>query len=118
MIGSRRQEEIRSIGINVARTILAIIVMFTFITTSYAQSVYYIVSGNSMSPTYKDGDIVKVEKQDSYKDGDVVVADVGGEKVIKRINGDVLEGDNKGNTARYNLNTADILGRAEYIRMT
>lgn len=67
-----------------------------------------------MYPTYKDGDIVKVEKQESYNDGDVVVADVGRKKVIKRINGDVLEGDNKENTARYNLKTADILGKAEY----
>ncbi|OGO85219.1 MAG: hypothetical protein A2Y22_01515 [Clostridiales bacterium GWD2_32_59] len=95
-------------------TIISIIILLTFITTSYAQAIYYIVSGNSMYPTYKDGDIVKVEKQESYNDGDIVVADVGGKKVIKRINGDVLEGDNKGNTARYDLGIADIVGKVEY----
>jgi len=88
--------------------------MLAFITTSYAQPIYGVVSGNSMYPTYKDGDVVKVTAQDNYKDGDVVVADVGGKKVIKRINGDILEGDNKSNTARYDLKTADILGKAEY----
>ncbi|HAN10821.1 MAG TPA: hypothetical protein DCP90_09470 [Clostridiales bacterium] len=67
-----------------------------------------------MYPTYKDGDVIRVEKQESYNDGDTVVADVGGKKVIKRINGDVLEGDNKQATARYNLKSADILGKAEY----
>ncbi|HAN09466.1 MAG TPA: hypothetical protein DCP90_02515 [Clostridiales bacterium] len=95
-------------------SIISILLLGIFITTTYAQAVYYIVSGNSMYPTLKDGDIVKVEKQESYNDGDTVVAEVGGKKVIKRINGDVLEGDNKGNTARYNLKTADILGKAEY----
>ncbi|HAN10287.1 MAG TPA: hypothetical protein DCP90_06720 [Clostridiales bacterium] len=96
------------------QTIILIFLLLTFITTSYAQSIYYMVSGNSMYPTYKDGDIVKVEKKESYNDGDTVVADVGGKKVVKRINGDILEGDNKSNTARYDLKMADILGKVEY----
>ncbi|HCC07805.1 MAG TPA: hypothetical protein DEP72_06585 [Clostridiales bacterium] len=95
-------------------SIISIILLFTFIITSYAQVIYYVVSGNSMHPTFKDGDIVKVEKQEEYNDGDIVVADVGGKKVIKRINGDMLEGDNKKSTARYRLFSADILGKAEY----
>lgn len=53
------------------------------------------VTGNSMLPMYKNGDIVDLNKEKGYKDGDVVIAELkDGKKVVKRLQGNVLVGDN------------------------
>ncbi len=93
--------------------ILILCIMFVITNVSNATH-YYIVSGNSMNPTFNNGDIVKLEEKNSYNNGEVVVANVGGKKVIKRIDGDKLVGDNKQASASYNLSTANIIGKAEY----
>ncbi len=96
------------------RIIALVLCIIIFLTHVASAAQYYSVSGDSMNPTFKDGDIVKVEEQDKYNDGDTVIADVGGKKVIKRIDGDKLVGDNKIASASYNLSMMDIIGKAEY----
>ncbi len=67
-------------------------VMFTPMFTQ-AESIYR-VSGNSMSPTLKDGDEISVVDK-NYKDGDVVLGNLeNGDSVVKRVSGNVLVGDN------------------------
>ena len=61
------------------------------------------VTGDSMNPNYRDGQVVVVSYLGKYTIGDVVVALVGRREVIKRISkmsdGKVyLVGDNKHNT--------------------
>jgi len=61
------------------------------------------VSGNSMNPNYRDGQIVVVSYIAKYSVNDVVVAVMNGREVIKRINkiskGKMyLTGDNKHNS--------------------
>lgn len=62
--------------------ILFVVLLRTFIATPVR------VSGNSMYPTYHDGDILILNKMDKkYSRFDVVVIDLNGEKLIKRIIG-------------------------------
>lgn len=62
--------------------------------TAHAES--FQIKGKSMLPTYKEGDIVDIKHTKEYKDGDIVIAELkNGKKVIKRLQGDMLEGDNK-----------------------
>jgi len=62
---------------------------------------YIMVSGVSMEPTLRSGDLVVVRKQESYTTGDLVAFDVKGGVVIHRIvggsaeEGFVVQGDNK-----------------------
>ena len=60
--------------------IVVVVVLFrSFIATPVR------VSGNSMYPTYHDGDILILNKMDKkYSRFDVVVIDLNGEKLIKR----------------------------------
>lgn len=58
---------------------------------------FYIVSGNSMYPTYKNLQVIKTEKftkADTIDYSDIVIADVSGKKLIKRVvglPGDIIE---------------------------
>jgi len=88
---------------------LLLIMSLTF--TSYAGQLY-LVSGSSMSPTLHEGDVVSVNSS-SYENGDMVVADTGNKKVIKRVEGSQLIGDNRQNTAVYDVNKVQVLGKAE-----
>ncbi len=71
----------------------------------------YKVSGRSMEPTLRNGQIVEV--MDGYQDGDIVVAEYEGRYIIKRLVGDMLKGDNRKLSADFFVANVRILGRAE-----
>lgn len=71
----------------------------------------YQVSGCSMEPTLRNGQIV--ELAEGYKDGDIVVAEHEGRFIIKRLVGDRLRGDNRALSADFFIADVRILGRAE-----
>ncbi|MEZ2659269.1 S26 family signal peptidase [Aneurinibacillus aneurinilyticus] len=71
----------------------------------------YQVSGCSMEPALRNGQIVEVVE--SYKDGDVVVAEHEGRFIIKRLVGDRLLGDNRVLSTDFFVADVRILGRAE-----
>ncbi|MCI1694162.1 S24/S26 family peptidase [Aneurinibacillus aneurinilyticus] len=71
----------------------------------------YQVSGCSMEPTLRNGQIVEVVE--GYRDGDVVVAEHEGRLVVKRLVGDRLLGDNRALSADFFVADVRILGRAE-----
>ncbi len=78
---------------------------------------YIIVSGISMEPTLRSGDLVVVRKQESYTTGDVVAFEVEGGVVIHRIvggtaeKGFVTQGDNKGGPDLWRPRAEDIRGK-------
>lgn len=72
----------------------------------------YIVDGNSMNPTLKSGDVVGVTS-DPWKQGDMVIVETQVGKVIKRLIGTELIGDNKKNSAVFSVDDVKILGKAE-----
>lgn len=71
----------------------------------------YQVSGCSMEPTLRNGQIVEVVE--GYRDGDVVVAEHEGRLVVKRLVGDRLLGDNRALSADFFVADVRILGQAE-----
>jgi signal peptidase I len=82
---------------------------------------YVFVSGDSMLPTFRPGDLVLVRKAARYHVGEVVAYRVrpGDHQVIHRIVGTtaggrfVLRGDNRDAQDPWHPTTADILGRRE-----
>src|SRR3990170_1536652 len=83
---------------------------------------YVMVSGTSMLPTLKTGDLVVAQRQDSYAVGDIVAFRVprgepaAGAIVIHRISGEaeggfVVQGDNKRYPDTWEPTADDILGR-------
>lgn len=70
----------------------------------------YQVSGCSMEPTLRNGQIVEVVE--GYRDGDIVVAEHEGRLVVKRLVGDRLLGDNRALSADFFVADVRILGRA------
>jgi signal peptidase I len=83
---------------------------------------YVLVSGESMLPHYKTGDLVLVERQSSYKPGDVIAYQVpkgdamAGAQVIHRIvsgdakHGFVVQGDNRTAADVWRPKGSDIVG--------
>jgi signal peptidase I len=84
---------------------------------------YVIVSGHSMEPTFRTGDVVVALRQSSYRRGDVVVYRVpadepaAGDRVIHRIvggsaaTGFVMKGDNKDGVDPWRPTPKDVIGR-------
>lgn len=84
---------------------------------------YIVVSGTSMLPTFKPGDLVVVRRARSYHRGDVVTYRVphaqpgAGARVIHRIvggspsTGFVTKGDNNGYTDLWRPKRSDVVGR-------
>lgn len=93
---------------------LAMIASITAVTisplSSYANSLVEI-DGNSMNPTFKDGDVHEVREGIGYKEGDVVVAEVleTGNRIVKRIKGQKLIGDGE-NSKIYDLSEVTVIG--------
>jgi signal peptidase I len=89
---------------------------------------YVMVSGTSMLPTMKSGDLVVVHRHETYQPGDVVAyrvpqGDVGaGQQVIHRIVGGsasagfVLQGDNRTAPDTWRPRPADVVGE-EWVRI-
>lgn len=84
---------------------------------------YVIVSGDSMRPNLRPGDLVIVREQDEYRIGDVLAyripdGPLEGGKVIHRVvggsatDGFVLRGDNKTDLDLWRPGPADVIGRA------
>ena len=84
---------------------------------------YVIVSGTSMDPTLKTGDLVVVRRRPAYRNGDVVAFRIpkgdgaAGAKVIHRIiggsakEGFILQGDNKPSPDIWRPKPDDVLGK-------
>ena len=84
---------------------------------------YVIVSGHSMEPTFRTGDVVVALKERSYERGDVVVYRVpagepaAGDRVIHRIvggsaaKGFVMKGDNKDGIDPWRPTPKDVIGK-------
>lgn len=80
------------------------------------QTSYVRVSGISMEPTLRSGDLAVLQKQSSYGRGDVVAFRVQGGVVIHRIvretpEGFVTQGDNKNGDDPWRPTADDIVGR-------
>ncbi|MEX2251139.1 MAG: signal peptidase I [Acidimicrobiia bacterium] len=94
---------------------VAFLVVFAPTTVGGATS-YVIVTGNSMSPTYFDGDLVVVRRGD-YAVGEIVAFETGRGLVIHRIvggsaeEGFVMQGDNKENPDPWHPIKDDIVGK-------
>lgn len=82
---------------------------------------YVLVTGQSMEPTFHDGDLVVLHAQDSYETGDVVTFPVpdgepgAGALIIHRIVGGTsdaftIQGDNNDHLDDWSPSAADILG--------
>ena len=76
--------------------------MLTAIPVFGAEKQFYQVAGISMEPTLYDGDVLQVACSE-WHDGDIVVADVGRMKVVKRIIGNKLIGDNRAKSNDFNV---------------
>lgn len=78
---------------------------------------YLIVSGRSMEPTLKTGDLVLLQRQALYRPGDVIAFEVQGGIVIHRIAGGtaaqgyVTRGDNKAQVDPWTPRPEEILGK-------
>ena len=85
-------------------------------TTVGGSTSYVIVSGDSMSPTFSDGDLVVV-RRGNYAIGEIVAFETGRGLVIHRIvggsaeDGFVMQGDNKENPDPWSPTEADIVGK-------
>ncbi len=94
---------------------LALVVVFAPTGVGGAAS-YVIVSGDSMTPTFSDGDLVVVRSGD-YVLGDVVAFDVGKGLVIHRIvggsdaDGFIVQGDNKTQPDLWHPTEDDVVGK-------
>ncbi len=53
------------------------------------------VNGDSMEPTYSDGDVLLIKKQHSLNKGDIGIFMIDGEAFVKEYAGDVLKSHNK-----------------------
>lgn len=53
------------------------------------------VNGDSMEPTYSDGDVLLIKKQHSLNKGDIGIFMIDGEAFVKEYDGDVLKSHNK-----------------------
>lgn len=80
---------------------------------------YAITHGNSMEPTYREGDLVVLRKHSSYQKGDIVAysSPTIGDMVLHRIEGRddrgfITKGDNNGWLDSDRPNTADVIGKA------
>jgi signal peptidase I len=84
---------------------------------------YITVSGKSMLPTYKNGDLVIMKKQPSYADGDIVAYAIpadelgAGSLIIHRVvgrdeRGYITRGDNRGHNDLWRPQGSDVLGKA------
>jgi signal peptidase I len=84
---------------------------------------YVVVQGESMRPTYEDGDLVLVREETSYHHGDVIAFRAGGPfddptRIIHRIVGDAgdgsfrTQGDNRDRLDPWTPGPNDIIGRA------
>jgi signal peptidase len=80
---------------------------------------YVIVSGKSMLPTLKAGDLVLTHRQSGYEAGDMVAYRVAGKLVIHRIvggngvNGYLMQGDNNPAVDPWKPTDAEIAGTAK-----
>lgn len=76
-----------------------------------ADSIYK-VTGNSMSPTLKNGDEIRVTDT-NYKNGDTVLGRLSnGDNVVKRLSGNFLVGDN-GRSLNISKEDVNIVGKVE-----
>jgi signal peptidase len=84
---------------------------------------YVVVQGESMEPTYEDGDLVLIREAGTYRDGDIIAFRAGGNfddptRVIHRIVGDAgdgtfnTQGDNRDEIDPWTPGPDDILGSA------
>lgn len=84
---------------------------------------YVVVQGESMEPTYEDGDLVLVREESEYHHGDVIAFRAGGQfddptRVIHRIvggsvdDGFATQGDNRDRLDPWSPLAKDIIGRA------
>lgn len=87
------------------------------------QVAYVVVVGSSMEPTYDDGDLVLVRREQHYDRGDVIAFRAGGRfddptRIIHRIvghdpgRGFITQGDNRDRTDPWFPQNDDIIGRA------
>ena len=84
---------------------------------------YVVVQGESMEPTYEDGDLVLVREADTYSEGDIIAFRAGGTfddptRIIHRIIGDSgrgtfkTQGDNREDVDPWTPGPDDIIGKA------
>ena len=112
MMRKLQARPLRWLGVFLA---LAFVVVFAPTAVGGAAS-YVIVSGDSMTPTFADGDLVVVREGD-YAVGDIVAFDAGRGLVIHRIvggsaaGGFTMQGDNKAQPDLWHPTEGDVLGK-------
>lgn len=116
---------LRLVSIALTLAVVAVWTMFLRPASLGGPADYVIVSGHSMEPTFRTGDVVVAFQQRSYKHGDVVVYRVpegepaAGDRVIHRIVGGsaeagfVMKGDNKDGIDPWRPKPADVVGKEE-----
>jgi len=120
--GRRRHPVVRVLGLVLTGAALAGWFVFLRPAALGGSTDYIVVSGTSMNPTFKAGDLVVVRRRREYHTGDVVTYRVptgqpgAGRKVIHRIiggsssTGFMTRGDDNPSTDMWHPTPADILG--------
>ena len=104
---------------------LIVLLIWMWPTRFGGQATVLAVDGNSMKPTYNNGDIVVARSQPRYHVGDIVIfgirtASGHGAKVVHRIiavspDGSITtQGDNRRTADSFHTTTADVLGRIQW----
>ncbi|SET15019.1 Listeria/Bacterioides repeat-containing protein [Natronincola peptidivorans] len=96
--------------------ILLLVLMFLLNSVFASAADYFLITGNSMNPVLKDGDVIQIVSE-IYADGDMVVAQLKDDrKIVKRLMGDHLVSVGEGTS--YPVSEVTILGAAAYVPMS